>query len=325
MNTTPSQPITKAVIAAAGFGSRFLPATKAIPKEMLPLVDKPVMQFIIEELVDAGITDIIIVTSESKKAIEDHFKPVKKGLRDNLESAGKQELLELVSSINGLAKFTFVRQNGPYGNASPLLNAEPLLKGEPFIYAFADDIVMATPSRFKQMVTAYESYGGTILNCFRRIDGDYTKNAFVGGRDITDRIVAINKIIEKPMTADKAPSNLASISSYIMEASIFPYLRKVLDDLQDNDEFAIQPAMQLMIEDSLNLFAVEIENATYYDTGNKLEYVKAVVEFALVHNEIGPEFRAYMAYRSRLVQSSYTKRPVITPKRRTEIFATNSR
>src|SRR4051794_18884047 len=131
--------ITKAVIAAAGFGTRFLPQTKAMPKEMLPLVDKPIIQYIVEELVDAGIEDIIVITGYHKRSIEDHFDALSADLRANLESAGKTDLLKQTESISDLANFVYIRQKGPYGNATPLINAEHLVNDEPFIFAWADD------------------------------------------------------------------------------------------------------------------------------------------------------------------------------------------
>ena len=157
--------VRKAVIAAAGFGTRFLPQTKAMPKEMLPLIDKPIIQYIVEELVDAGIQDIVIVTGYHKRSIEDHFDHMSADLRQNLKDSNKLDLLEETKKISELANFAYIRQKGPYGNATPILNAEHLIGDEPFIYAFADDFVQATPSRFKQMVDLYEERGGSVLTC----------------------------------------------------------------------------------------------------------------------------------------------------------------
>src|SRR5438270_1972842 len=142
--------VRKAVIAAAGFGTRFLPQTKAMPKEMLPLVDKPIIQHIVEELVSAGITDIVIVTGYHKRNIEDHFDQVSADLRANLEQGGKDELLEATERIANFANFAYIRQKGPYGTGTPLMNAAHLIGDEPFIYTYADDFVAASPSRFQQ-------------------------------------------------------------------------------------------------------------------------------------------------------------------------------
>src|SRR5438046_1078413 len=143
--------VRKAVIAAAGFGTRFLPQTKAMPKEMLPLVDKPIIQQIVEELCQAGITDIMIVTGYHKRTIEDHFDHMSADLKANLEQAGKKELLQATADISSLANFAYIRQKGPYGTGTPLLSAAHLIGDEPFVYTFADDFVMATPSRFTQL------------------------------------------------------------------------------------------------------------------------------------------------------------------------------
>src|SRR3989338_2448784 len=153
--------IRKAVIPAAGFGTRFLPQTKAMPKEMLPIVDKPVIQYVVEELVDAGITDIILVTGYHKRTIEDHFDAANLDLIKNLEVGGekKRPLLEQVQKISSMANFIYVRQKGPYGNGTPLINVRHLIGDEPFIYTFSDDFIVAKPSRFKQMLAVYETYG----------------------------------------------------------------------------------------------------------------------------------------------------------------------
>src|SRR5437868_5619184 len=177
--------VRKAVIAAAGFGTRFLPQTKAMPKEMLPLVDKPIIQQIVEELVSAGITDIVIVTGYHKRTIEDHFDHMSGDLRSNLERGNKQALLEATDRISGLANFAYIRQKGPYGTGTPLLNAAHLIGNEPFIYTFADDFVEAKPSRFAQMLAAHDKYGGSVINCVRRDgDDDYKRYGYVGGKEV---------------------------------------------------------------------------------------------------------------------------------------------
>src|SRR3990167_5158972 len=205
--------IRKAVIPAAGFGTRFLPQTKAMPKEMLPLVDKPIIQYIVEELVDAGVEDIVIVTGYHKRSIEDHFDHMSADLRANLKQGGKLELLEQTKKISDLANFAYIRQKGPYGNAMPLLNAEHLIGSEPFIYTYADDFVKASPSRFRQLVQAHEQHDGTILTCVPiEEEKDYKRYGFVGGTKITGNITDVQTIIEKPGSAAAAPSNLASVS-----------------------------------------------------------------------------------------------------------------
>lgn len=290
--------VRKAVIAAAGFGTRFLPQTKAMPKEMLPLIDKPIIQYIVEELVDAGIQDIIIVTGYHKRSIEDHFDQMSSDLRINLEQGNKQELLEQTEKISDLANFVYIRQKGPYGNATPILNAEHLIGNEPFIYAFADDFVKAEPGRFKQMVELHEKLGGSVLTCVpAKSDDDYKRYGFIGGEVVETGVTKMSTIIEKPGSKEAAPSSIASVSGYIFEPAIFKYLHEAKDNLGEG-EFNAQPSMQRMMDDGLAMYGYEVPGGIYYDTGNKLEYLKTVVDFGLKHDELGAEFEQYL--RSRL-------------------------
>ncbi len=287
--------VRKAVIAAAGFGTRFLPQTKAMPKEMLPLIDKPIIQYIVEELVSAGIENIVIVTGYHKRSIEDHFDQLSADLRANLEQANKLELLEETNKISDLANFAYIRQKGPYGNATPLMNAEHLIGDEPFIFSFADDFVVASPSRFKQMIDLYNIRGGTILSCIKATKPeDYNRYAFVGGDPLTDKVVDVKSIKEKPGTAANAPSDLASVSGYILDPKLFDYLRLARAQLQDGEEFIMQPSIQKMVEDGHKVYGCEIKNGKYHDTGNKLEYLKTVVDFALANDSIKDEFSDYL-------------------------------
>lgn len=287
--------VRKAVVAAAGFGTRFLPQTKAMPKEMLPLVDKPIIQHIVEELVDAGIEDIIIVTGYHKRSIEDHFDYISADLRANLKGSGKDDILDEVKKISDLANFAYIRQKGPYGNAMPLLNAEHLVGGEPFIYAFADDFVKAEPSRFKQLVEVYEQKGGNVLTCVRaQSDEDYARYAFTGGEQITESLMDIKTIIEKPGRREKAPSDFASVSGYIFSPELFEYLQQDLRNLKPKQEFIMQEALQRMINDGHKFYGCEAKDGKFYDTGNKLEYLKTVVDFALMHDEVKDDFADYL-------------------------------
>lgn len=289
------QKVRKAVIAAAGFGTRFLPFTKAMPKEMLPLVDKPIIQYIVEELVDAGIEDIVIITGYHKRAIEDHFDHTSMELRTNLKQNNKHDLLEDIRKISTLANFAYVRQKGPYGNAGPLMDVEHLMGEEPFIYTFADDFVRANPSRFKQLLAARASHEGMVLTCIRRgQEQDYTRYGYVGGDAVDDHLYEVREIIEKPGSADRAPSDLAAVSGYVLEPAIFPYLHEDIKKLKTDEEFIIQPAMQRMIRDGHKIYGCEVEGGEYYDTGNKLEYLKTVFDFALERDDIGDELRTYL-------------------------------
>jgi UTP--glucose-1-phosphate uridylyltransferase len=289
------QKVTKAVIAAAGFGTRFLPFTKAMPKEMLPLVDKPIIQHIVEELVDAGIEDIIIVTGYHKRSIEDHFDHTSMELRANLKDAGKTELLKETRKISTLANFAYIRQKGPYGTGTPLLNASHLINDEPFIYTFADDFVLAKPSRFKQLLAVQAERGGSVLTAVRRDgDEDYKRYGYVDGEQLQPGIVDVSTVTEKPGDREKAPSDLATVSGYALDPVIFDYLNKQLDTYEQDGEFAIQDAMQAMINDGHHIYACEVQNSRFYDTGNPLEYLKTVFDFAIERHDIGEDLRDYL-------------------------------
>lgn len=289
--------ITKAVIAAAGFGTRFLPQTKAMPKEMLPLVDKPIIQYVVEELVEAGITDIIIVTGYSKRSIEDHFDSPSQDLITNLQLGGpkKEPLLREVEKIANLANFVYVRQKGPYGNGTPMLNAAHLIGDEPFIYTWSDDFILSSPTRFKQLVDAYERFESSILACVRAKDeGDYTRYGFAGGTEIQDGIIDINEIVEKPGSREKSPSELATVSGYIFTPNIFDYLRKAQKNMGEGTELYYNDALKLMLADGKRMIAYEVQNGKYYDAGNKLEYLKTIVDFALMRDDLKDDFGRYL-------------------------------
>lgn len=286
--------VKKAVIAAAGFGTRFLPQTKAMPKEMLPLVDKPIIQRVVEELVEAGVEDIIIVSNYSKRAIEDHFDVPGAELTTALLSSGKQEQLDKLRRIADMANFVYVRQKEPLGNAAPLIYAKHLINHEPFIYAWADDFIDASPSRFSQMIAAHERTGGSIVSCVRaENDEAYDRYGIVAGEPGVDGMLKMTTIIEKPGKA-KAPSNLASVSGYLFTADILSYVDRIAATHDRSEELKIQGAMQLMIDEGHDLYALEIASGVYYDAGNKLEYLKTVFDFALRRDDVGPALAAYL-------------------------------
>jgi len=288
--------IRKAVIPAAGFGTRFLPQTKAMPKEMLPIVDKPIIQHIVEELVDAGIEDIVIVTGYHKRSIEDHFDRPSLELIENLRMGGEKKLplLRETERISEMANFVYVRQKGPYGNGTPLLNVGHIVGNEPFIYTWSDDFIKATPTRFKQLIEIYEEYGCSILASIKATkDEDYDRYGFAGGREIGDGLIDVETIIEKP-GKENAPSNLANVSGFVLTPDIFEYIQKALAALQEGNELYYNDALKLMIQDGKRVIAAEIKNGKYYDTGNKLEYLKTVVEFAFEHPEINSKFKDYL-------------------------------
>lgn len=293
------KPVRKAVIAAAGFGTRFLPQTKAMPKEMLPLVDKPIIQYIVEELVDAGIEDIIIVTGYHKRSIEDHFDQISADLRKNLKDGGKQALLDETKKISGLANFAYVRQKGPYGSATPLLNVAHLIGDEPFIYTYADDLVPSEPNRFKQMIELYQQLQGSIVPCIKVAgDQDYDRYGIVDGQKIKNGVLRMSRLAEKPGKA-KAPSDLASVGGYLLTPDVFKYIENSKETLAAGQEFYLTTyALEPMIKDGKNLFACQLKGSKYYDTGNKLEYLKTVVDFAIQHDDLKDDFTKFL--RSRL-------------------------
>lgn len=288
--------VTKAVIAAAGFGTRFLPQTKAIPKEMLPLIDKPVIQYIVEELVDAGIKDIIIVTGYSKRAIEDHFDKPSEDLLNNLRQGGpsKAGLLKEVEDIAELANFIYLRQKGPYGTGTPILNAEHILDDSPFIYTYSDDFFVAKPSRFKQMIEAYERYNCPVLSTLRITDDkDYSRYGFVSGKNLDDNIIEIHEIIEKP-GKDKTPSDLATVSGFLLTPNVFKYFHNNLDNLKAGHEFYATESLNMMAKAKERIIALEIANGKFYDIGNKFSYLKTLIEFGLNKPEVRDELKEYL-------------------------------
>lgn len=289
---------TKAIIAAAGFGTRFLPQTKAMPKEMIPLIDKPIIQYVVEELVEAGIKDIIIVGSSNKRAIEDHFDVPNQDLLANLRAGGpkKQHYIDELEQLSNLANFVYVRQKGPYGNATPLMSAAHLIgKDESFIYTWADDFIVASPSRFQQMIDVHaQNNGGAVLSCKKVIDdSEYSRYGIAAGETIEDGLIKISSIVEKP-GKDNAPSDLASVSSYLLNGQFFDYLEPAFHDFDGNGEFTFQPIMQRMIDEGHEYFAYEVQNGSYFDTGDKLEYLKTVIDFGLAHEELGADLLAHI-------------------------------
>ncbi len=286
----PKKKVTKAVIPAAGFGTRFLPATKAIPKEMFPIIDKPIIQHVVEDAVASGITDIIIVIGWHKKSIEDHFdSPFE--LETKLEEAGKIEQLEAVKEVSDLANFIYIRQKGSYGNGTPVLNAKHLIGDEPFVVLWGDDFFDADPPRTKQLIDVYNYYGGSVLSCIETDkEEDTRKYGFVSGDKVNDNIVQVDKIIEKP-GPKRVPSKFASVSGQLLTPEIFNVLEN-LKPGKDNEIWLMDAVAELMTRESV--YACLIKNGKYYDTGNKLEYLKANIEYALKRDDLKDELKNYL-------------------------------
>jgi UTP--glucose-1-phosphate uridylyltransferase len=292
----PRQKVTKAVIPVAGFGTRFLPQTKAMPKEMLPLVDKPIIQYIVENLVDAGIKDIILVTGFHKRAIEDHFDKPSQDLVENLKTGGekKKPLLDLMEEISTMANFVYLRQKGPYGNGTPLQNVAHIVDDEPFIYAWGDDFIDASPNEFQQLISAYEKYGHSCLACVRADrDSDYKSYGFISGKTLEPGVMQVEQLIEKP-GIEHAPSNLATVSSFLFTQDVFSYVDQAMRELSDANELYWADVVNLMMKDKLPVLGVEIKNGKFLDLGNKFEYMKASIEFGLRDKEIGDDLRDWI-------------------------------
>ena len=284
--------ITKVVIPAAGFGTRFLPQTKAMPKEMLPVVDKPVIQYVVEEAIESNVKNIIIVTGSNKKAIEDHFDVPPEDLVKNLLQGNKRNLLEEIEKISNMANFIYIRQKGPYGNGTPVLTAEPAIEDEPFAVLWGDEFIYSKPPRLAQMIKVYEKFGGIVISGVKIENKEDLKR--YGIADLThveNNVYKINKIIEKP-EIDKAPSNIATHGGYILPPEIFSALKKVQPGR--GGEIWLVDAINLLSKEGIPVYTVVIKNGKYFDTGNKFEYLKTVVEFALQHNEISEEFKKFI-------------------------------
>lgn len=281
--------IRKLVIPAAGLGTRFLPATKAQPKEMLPVVDKPIIQYIIEDAVRAGIEDIILITGKTKRAIEDHFdrdEYLEKWLCEN----GKNEYAEEIRKISMLANFIYIRQKGPYGNGTPILNAKPAIGNEPFAVLWGDDIwnCPKTP-QLEQLINAFKKYEAPIITAFETNDEGTKKYGIIDGEKIEKNIYKVNDITEKP-GPDRAKSRLASLGGYIFTPEIFEALENT--KVGKGNELWLVDAIAILLH-KLPIYATIIEGS-YYDLGSKLGWLKANVEYGLRDKEINKDFKKFL-------------------------------
>lgn len=287
-----TQKIRKALIPAAGFGTRFLPQTKAMPKEMLPIVDKPVIQYVVEECVSSGIEDVIIVTGANKRAIEDHFDVPNQDLVQNLIQGNKTELLEHTRRISEMANFIYVRQKGPYGNGTPVLAGEPIIDKEPFAVIWGDEFIYASPPRLQQMIEVYERYGGMVISGVKIEKKEDLKRYGIADLDhVEGNLYKIKKIVEKP-DPDEAPSDIATHGAYILPPEIFDALKSL--EPGKGGEIWLVDAINKLQQSGVPLYTVVIDNGKYYDTGNKLEYMKTTVELAIQHEDIGEEFTEFL-------------------------------
>lgn len=279
--------IRKAIFPVAGFGTRFLPATKAQPKEMLMVVDKPVIQYLVEQAVAAGIEEIIFVTGRGKRAIEDHF-DYSYELEKTLVEKNKIELLDKVREIENLAKFSYVRQPIPLGDGHAVLCAAHLIAyNEPVLIMFGDTLYDAEISPVKQVIDTYERYNETVVGLSEVALSDVSKFGVIDGEDLKEGNYKINKFVEKPKQ-EEAPSNLAAVGMYV----ITPEVLKTLKGMKSgkSGEIRLADAFDLMLDNNKPLYGKKIEGE-WLDTGNKFNFVKATLKFALKDKEIGADVK----------------------------------
>ena len=281
--------IKKAVIPAAGLGTRFLPATKVQPKEMLPIVDKPTLQYIIEECVASGIEDILIITGRNKKSIEDHFdKSVE--LEMELEKAGKEEMLEMVRDISDMVNIHFIRQKEPRGLGHAILCAKSFVGNEPFAVLLGDDIVYNDQKPcLKQLIDCYGEYNTSVLGVQTVAPENVNKYGIVSGIQIEDRVYKVKDLVEKP-SIEEAPSNVAILGRYIITPKIFEILENTAPG--KGNEIQLTDALLKLIEEEA-MYAYDFEGRRY-DVGDKLGFLEATVEYALRREELRDEFIEYL-------------------------------
>lgn len=280
------KPVRKVIIPVAGYGTRFLPATKAMPKEMLPIVDKPVIQYIVEEAVASGIKDVILVTSHTKRPVEDHFDDNVE-LEAWLKKKGKTKELKDIKRISKLANFIYVRQKGPYGNATPVLNARDIIGDEPFAVIFGDDIFNCKRPRLRQMLDVYEEYGKPVIAALRTDTAGTKKYGIIDkGKKIRAGVHEVRSVVEKPGPA-KAPSRLAAIGGYVLPPEVFAYAEKLKPG--HGGEYILLDAINAM-RPRTGLIAAEIKGE-YFDTGSRSSWLRANIAFALEREDLAKDVK----------------------------------
>ena len=280
--------VRKAIIPAAGLGTRFLPATKAQPKEMLPIVDKPTIQYIIEEAVASGIEEILIITGRNKKSIEDHFdKSVE--LEMELEKAGKQEMLDMVRRISDMVDIHYIRQKEPRGLGHAIHCAKSFVGNEPFAVMLGDDVVDSEVPCLKQLIDCFNEYKTTILGVQTVDPKNVDKYGIVDGLHIEDRVYKVKRLVEKP-SVDEAPSNVAILGRYIITPQIFEILENT--EPGKGNEIQLTDALETLIKNEA-MYAYDFEGRRY-DVGDKLGFLQATVEYALRKKELRDGFIEYL-------------------------------
>jgi UTP--glucose-1-phosphate uridylyltransferase len=282
------QTIRKAVFPAAGLGTRFLPATKASPKEMLPLVDKPLIQYAVEEAVASGCESVLIITGRDKTAIEDHF-DVSPELEHNLREKGKDELYELVRGISDIARISYTRQKEALGLGHAIYQAIDFAAGEPFAALLPDDVIDAEKPALRQMMDVYQKYDAPVIATMQ-VEGEaISRFGVIDAEEVEPGVYKVNDMVEKPPFAE-APSDLAIIGRYIFTPDIFDAIERTQPGA--GGEIQITDAMRLLLKER-PLYAVKLDGVRH-DAGDKLGFLIATVEFALKREDLGEEFREYL-------------------------------
>lgn len=281
--------VKKAILPVAGFGTRFLPATKAQPKEMLPVVDKPVVQYLVEEAVASGIEEIIFVTGRGKRAIEDHF-DISFELEETLVEKNKQDLLEAVRKISTLAKFSYVRQPMPLGDGHAVLQAAHIVGDEPVLILFGDCVYDSDVPAAKQLMETYEKYGDSVIGMSQVDKKEVSKFGVIEGTKLDESTCEITKMVEKPKPED-AKSNLVAVGKYI----ITPEVMKILSTMKHgkSGEIRLIDAFEIMLGNNRPIYGKELEGE-WLDTGDKFNFIKATITLGLKHAEVGEKLKKYI-------------------------------
>ena len=279
--------VSTAVIAVAGSGTRFLPATKVQPKEMLPIVDKPIIQYVVEEMVGSGIKNIILVTKWDKKTLEDHFDRSFE-LEHSLAAAGKHNILKSIQAISQMANFVYVRQKGPYGNGTPILSAAPVLRDEPFVFAWGDDLVLSKTPFTKHLIKNYEKHRAPVIGVQKVPKNQVDRYGIVKLKKGTRQM---ESVIEKP-SIQKAPSQLAQFGRMILTPEIVEILEKT--KLGKGNELWVTDAIREYLARGGKFMVEEVQDGQWLTTGDPLNYLKAVLQYALAREDIGTAFREHL-------------------------------
>ncbi len=280
--------VKKAVIPAAGFGTRFLPATKVVPKELLPIVDKPTIQYIMEEVAAAGIEEVILITGREKGSIEDHF-DTSTELENHLKKKGKEDLLRMVREISEMVTLVSVRQKEPLGLGHAILCAKRTVGEEPFAVLLGDDLIDAKIPCIKQMIDVYQEMDGALIAIQKVPRSETHLYGIIKGKRVKERVYRIEEMVEKPKQG-RAPSNLAIIGRYILPPQIFGILEKVSPDVKG--EIQLTDGLRELSQ-RLPVFGYEFFGDRY-DAGDKLGYLQANISFGLKHPELGPKLKRYL-------------------------------